>query len=113
MDSAIEPATVGYDRRKFEFPLKATGITFADSRDHPALQLADVIAGATSHLASSLARGERDDFAGALDAAGVRRFAFNAIWPSPDGTPEALGTEEVGGTNAVEHMTNVLAARRI
>lgn len=113
MDPKIEPAVIGYDRRKFEFPLKATGVTFADSRDHPALQLADVVAGATAHWASSLARGQQDEFAGALDAVGIRRFAFDALWPSPDVTPEALGTEEIGGVNAIEHMTNALARREI
>ena len=112
MNPAIAPAVIGYDRRKFEFPLKATGITFADSHDHPALQLADLIAGATSHWASSLARGEPDEFANNLDAAGIRRFAFDALWPSPNVTPEALGTEEAGGINAVEHMTTALAKGR-
>ncbi len=113
MDPTIEPAIIGYDRRKFEFPLKVTGITFADSRNHPALQLADLIAGATSYWASSLARGECDDFAEALDAVGVRRFAFDALWPSLDVTPEALCTEEVGGLNAVDYITSALTARRI
>ena len=113
MDASIEPAIIGYDRRKFEFPLKATGITFADSRGYAALQLADVVAGATAHWASALARGEPDEFADALDTAGIRRFAFDALWPSPEVTPEALGTEEVGGVNAVEHMTKARAKRRI
>jgi Protein of unknown function (DUF3800) len=113
MDPTIEPAVIGYDRRKFEFPLRATGVTFADSRDHSALQLADVVAGATAHWAASLARGHADDLAEALEAAGIRRFTFDALWPSPDVTPEALGTEETGGVNAVEHMTNALAGRRI
>jgi hypothetical protein len=113
MNPKIEPAVIGYDRRKFEFPLKATGITFADSRDYPALQLADVVAGATAHWALSLARGQPDELADALDAVGIRRFAFGALWPSPDVTPEALGTEKTGGVNAVEHMANALAQRRI
>ena len=113
MDPAIEAAIIGYDRRKFEFPLKATGITFADSLDHPALQLADLIAGATAHWAASLARGEKDEFAEALAASGVQRFAFDALWPTPDVTPEALGTGEVGGLNAIEHMTKALASRQI
>jgi hypothetical protein len=113
IDQSIEPALIGYDRRKFEFPLKATGITFADSVNHPSLQLADLLAGATNYWASALARGQRDEFSEALNNAGIVRFAFNALWPSTDVSPEALGTTEVGGINAVEHIANALARRRI
>lgn len=48
MNRSIQPEVIGYDRRKFEFPLKARGITFADSVSHPALQLADLIAVSTA-----------------------------------------------------------------
>ncbi|MFC3626991.1 DUF3800 domain-containing protein, partial [Vogesella amnigena] len=109
MDPAIESAIIGYDRRSFEFPLKATGISFADSVDHPALQLADLIAGATMYWASWLTREGNDEFADSLEAAGIRRFVFQTVWPSEDVTPETLGTTEVGGINAVEHMTNALS----
>lgn len=111
MDQSIQQATIGYDRRKFQFPLKATGISFADSLQHPSLQLADIIAGATNYWASALALGKHDEFAIALETAGIKSFAFNAIWPSQDVTPQALGTEEIGGINAVEHITNVLASK--
>ena len=111
MDPAIEPQLIGYDRRKFEFPLKANGITFADSRDHPALQLADVIAGSTSYWASCVASGRENGFALDLEAAGIKRFTFDALWPSPHVTPEALGTEESGGVDAVEHVTSSLLQR--
>lgn len=112
MDESIKPEIIGYDRRKFEFPLRATGIDFADSISHSALQLSDVIAGATSHYCASLARGKLDEFAESLKAAGIDRFVFDAIWPSADVTPEALGTADVGGINAVEHMTKSLAQKQ-
>lgn len=112
MDRSIEPAVIGYDRRKFEFPLKATGITFANSVSHPALQLADLIAGATSYWAATKARGENDEFAQALESADIRRFVFDALWPSATVTPEALGTDEFGGTNAPEHIAKALARRK-
>lgn len=113
MDPSNIPAIIGYDRRKFEFPLKATRITFADSLNHPSLQLADLIAGATNHWASALARGECDDLAEAVEAAGIRRFAFSALWPSTKVAPEELGTSEVGGINAVEYVTHALATRGV
>jgi hypothetical protein len=113
MDKTIEPALIGYDRRKFEFPLKATGLQFADSRDHLSLQVADLIAGATAYRASAVARSADDELSLALRDAEVDRLLFNVLWPSPDVTPQALGTEEVGGINATEYMTNALAKRRI
>lgn len=108
MDESISPMIIGYDRRMFEFPLRATGIKFADSVSHSALQLSDVIAGATSHFCASHARGKLDEFAQSLKAAGIDRFIFDAMWPTNDVTPEALGTSAVGGINAVEHMTKSL-----
>ena len=84
---------------------------FRSLLSHSALQLSDVIAGATSHFCASLARGKLDEFAESLKAAGIDRFIFDGMWPSSDVTPEALGTAEVGGINAVEHMTKSLAQK--
>jgi hypothetical protein len=112
MDPSIESAVIGYDRRMFEFPLKATGVTFADSARHSALQLADLVAGATAYWASAMAGGEKDQLATDLEAAGVRRFVFDAIWPSLDVTPEALGTDKEGGVDALEHIVKVLSGRQ-
>lgn len=112
MDPNIEPEIIGYDRRKFEFPLKATGIDFVDSRDYAAIQLADLISGATNYHASAVARAQRDELSDALEAAGIHRFVINALWPSMDVTPEALGTNEVGGINAADHMSDVLSKKR-
>jgi hypothetical protein len=63
MDTTIKPTVIGYDRRNFGFPLKATGMDFADSKDHFSLQVADLLAGATNFHASAIARQSKDDFA--------------------------------------------------
>ncbi|HYD48486.1 MAG TPA: DUF3800 domain-containing protein [Terriglobales bacterium] len=56
MDATMAPRVIGYDRRRLTLPLKATGITFVDSRLCPQVQLADVIAGAfATVLANPLA----------------------------------------------------------
>lgn len=53
MDPTASPTMIGYDRRKFEFPLRARTLSFADSRDLPQLQVVDLLAGATSYFATS------------------------------------------------------------
>jgi hypothetical protein len=112
IDQRIVPATIGYDRRKFEFPLKATGIAFSDSRSHASLQMADLLAGATAYRTSAVARGKRDSFSDALGDAGLDRFLIGALWPSTDVTPEELETNEVGGINAVDYIAEALAKRK-
>lgn len=112
MDPDAVPTLVGYDRRRFEFPLKARTLSFANSRDLPQLQVVDLIAGAMSYFGSAMARGERDEFSDELERAGIERFTIQAIWPAPHVTPQALGTEEVGGVNAVNFMADAVRRRR-
>lgn len=45
----MQPATarmIGYGKRKAELPLRVSTFDFADSKNHPQLQLADIVAGA-------------------------------------------------------------------
>lgn len=60
----IPEMRVGYDRRKVTVPLKATGITFVDSRDVIRVQIADLLAGTCGYWAGKLAglRGKNDLF---------------------------------------------------
>ncbi len=108
MNPTAQPKLIGYDRRKFEFPLR-----FADSHDLPQLQVADLLAGAMAYFGSAVARSARDDLANQLEHVGIERFTIHAIWPSPDVTPQRLGTEEVGGINAANFMADALAKMRI
>jgi Protein of unknown function (DUF3800) len=107
-DAKAEPVEIGYDRRTFSFPLKATSLVFADSRDFPAIQLADLVAGATAYWAQRIASGENDDFASSLDDAGIESLAKNKIWPTPEVTPEALGTQGHDSLNPIDHMLGFL-----
>jgi hypothetical protein len=113
MDPATQPRLIGYDRRQFEFPLRATALTFGDSRDLPQLQVADLLAGTMAYFGSAVARSKRDDFADHLEQAGVERFTIHAIWPAPHVTPHALGTEGIGGVNAANLMAGALRKTRI
>jgi len=111
MDAHAQPRMVGYDRRTFEFPLRATTLTFGDSRDLPQLQVSDLLAGAMSHFAAAMDSGIQDEFIRQMEAAGVERFTIHTLWPRPDVTLQALGTEDIGGTNAVDAVLETLRGR--
>jgi hypothetical protein len=104
MDKTIPEARIGYDRRKFGLPLKARELRFGDSLNYPALQVADLFAGAIAYHASSIALGKTDKLSNQLGDVGIERFMFNAIWPTPKVTPEELGTSEVGGIHSTDYM---------
>ena len=50
MDSSIPPMGIGYGQRKFKFPLKVKELRSGNSKQYPALQVADLMAGATRYL---------------------------------------------------------------
>jgi hypothetical protein len=104
MDRAIEPAVIGYGRRKFKFPLKASEIQFANSKETLAIQVADLFASATYYYASAIAKSDMNDFSTELERADIDRFFFLNLWPSTEVTSEVLGTAEVGGTNPAMYM---------
>lgn len=106
MDSTIPPAVIGYDQRKFEFPLTVTELRLADSKQYPALQVADLIAGATRYYYSALARNVDDQFAIQLEEVGIRRFVFSVIGPMnmEHFQPEISETDDI---NPADYMMRV------
>lgn len=108
MDPNVEPAIIGYDRRKFTFPLRARVLEFGDSKESPQLQLADLIAGSVMAWAASKASDLYSDLALDLEGVGIERLVTNSLWPSLAITPEELGTSEVGGINAIDHIAKHL-----
>jgi hypothetical protein len=114
MDKTIPPTKIGYDRRKFVFPLKAKGLEFGNSRLFKQLQMADLVASASAYLCACRTNGTMNDFSQALEhEANLDRFVINALWPSQDVTPAALETDEEGGVNAADFIADVLAKKRI
>ena len=105
MDWTQEDIELGYDRRKFNLPLKGKSLKFAGSEQHPQLQVSDIIASSFSYWASGVSRGETEDYLFLeLNKLDLDRFiGHNKIWPTPDVTPEALGTVHDGGINAADH----------
>lgn len=113
MSRGEQEQVIGYDRRKMIFPLRARGVTFGKSEDDPRLQIADLIASASAHWMSGLIRPpEKKDFWEALRGTNIARFGQDAIWPTPEVTPQELDTVHDGGINATDHMAEFLATHR-
>lgn len=113
MSKDIPHAEIGYDRRKYGFPLKANGISFGDSKSDPRLQVVDLIAGSSGYWATGLATGNTDDqFCKQLHELGMPLFTANALWPSMEVDPKKMGTIHNGGINAVDYMTEQLSKLR-
>lgn len=103
---------VGYDRRKFILPFKASGIQFGDSKQIRQLQIADVIAGSGSYWCRGFTcEGVDKGFAQTLEQSGIRDLVITCIWPSDEVTPEELGTEEIGGISDVDYMAKLIARK--
>ena len=101
---------VGYDYRKMILPLKATGIKFGDSRKVKQLQIADVIAGASTYWARGFTGAKADRyFCDQLEEHGIRSLVIGCMWPSADVTPKDLGTEEIGGIDMIDYITDLIS----
>lgn len=109
-----EPETnVGHDRRKMVFPLKVRQITLKNSLDSPAIQIADLMAGSLCYaLTKMMSSAGMDDFAKRIfTIIADKKLGIDACFPTPDVTPEALGTTEVGGVNPAQYAASILHRR--
>ena len=109
-----EEMELGYDRRKFNLPLRGKSLSFGTSHAYPQLQVTDIVASAMSYWANGVARGEKEDeFFNKLDQLNLRKLIINVIWPSMDVTPESLGTVHDGGINPANGSAYFLMKARI
>jgi|GEM_PF-356701 len=110
MDWTQDTIELGYDRRKFNLPLKGKSLKFSSSEKYPQLQVADIIASCLAYWASGVSRDEKDDyFFLELNKLGLDKLTTkNKIWPTQDVTPKSLGTVYDGGINPVDNMAHFL-----
>ena len=101
--SGESSSLIGYDRRKFRFPLQAVSLEQGDSRAHPQLQIADICAGALVHFLKSRESGNPDDLARLVGDVCLD-WVLDAVVPSADVSPEELGTDAAGGVNPVDSI---------
>jgi hypothetical protein len=105
----LAQATFAHRGGTHQFPINVVSTRFADSVRVRQLQICDVLAGASTSCVQTL---NRDDATGAfakrlLDA-GLQTLHIGGLWPSPDVTPDALGTKGLDGNQAIEWVTNQL-----
>jgi hypothetical protein len=93
---------VGYDRRKFLFPLRASNLRHENSHETPQLQIADICAGLTAHFVKCKSSGIDDDLSKTFESANGHEWIVDAVMPTPAVTPEELGTDDSSGSNPVE-----------
>lgn len=103
--------TIGTDRRKITFPLRATSLSQGDSTVYPQLQVAYLCVGALNHFYKCHITDRSDDLSEAVEASGCLGWGSDFILPQPRVTLEALGTNESSGTNSVEEMIRYLESK--
>lgn len=105
MDWTQDEVELGYDRRKYNLPLKGKSLKFASSEDHSQIQVCDIIASSISYWAAGVSRGENEDYLFLeLNKLDLDKFiVHNKIWPTMDVTPEDLDTVHDGGLNAANY----------
>jgi hypothetical protein len=92
---------VGYDRRKFRFPLRAVSVEQGNSVDHPQLQIADICAGSLVHFLKRRETGQLDELASLVKDLCLD-WVVDAIVPSKSITPSELGTDDSSGMNPID-----------
>lgn len=96
------------------FPMNVASSRFANSLTTPQLQICDLLAGATSEFVRFQPSSEEEgDYLRALGEAGIVQLIRDAMWPSPEVTPEALGRKGWDGSKAIDWISDQLAMRGI
>lgn len=112
-DTVLHPnvpeKTVGYDRRKMFFPIRAEKTNFESSKDFAGLQLVDILAGAMARCLKWKIQGEteNDEYAKELASFLPESFGGHTIWPSSNVTPEDLGTIGPKADDAIQHFIDL------
>lgn len=102
---------VGYDRRTFLYPLRATGLQMGDSTTYPQLQIADMCAGLTAHWLRHHQKDSRDELCKAFESANGPEWLLGCVGPSAHVTPQDLGTDSREGTNPVDPIVEHLRGK--
>ncbi|EIA4751372.1 DUF3800 domain-containing protein [Escherichia coli] len=111
MDISKITEAYGYDRRKFELPIKARSLTFHSSQEYPQLQIVDIVASAAAYYVNCLKRNDLEDYLfKELQRIKIDNYFKNmAIWPTTYVTPQELGTIYTGGRNPADGVADYLS----
>jgi len=95
-DPDLKPVTVGYDRRKANYPLKVSDILLTDSTKSRQIQLADILSGSIASGIKAKIKGhlKTGTFAhDVLELCFSKNIIIGGVWPTKDVTPSQLGTD--------------------
>jgi len=85
MSSNLTLTRAGYGERQAELPLRVEQFAFAESQNHPQLQLADIVAGAAVDCSMAWT-GKRptSEYHEAMRSSRLLHLIADAMWPSLD-----------------------------
>jgi hypothetical protein len=99
---------IGYDRRKYLFPLRAISLEQGDSISHPQIQIADICSGAINHYLKCREMNKMDSLAEMIRDTGCLKWMINGLYPTHDVSPKDLGTDAKDGVNPIDPMVDYL-----
>ena len=112
-DKLVSPTApsklVGFDRRKMSYPLRIERTEFGNSKDLMGLQIADILAGAITRYFKWIINGksENDKYGKELSVNMPESFGGHMIWPSPEVTPNELGTTGSDADDPIEYVYKI------
>lgn len=107
-----EPSlVVGYDRRKFHFPLRATSLEQGDSKEYPQIQVSDLCVGAVARFMKYKDSGVSDPLNDAFVELVGHRWDFDGVMPRAVVTPKDLKTDSADAGNPIDAILNYLERR--
>lgn len=103
----LAPASFAHSGGSQQFPINVVGTRFANSVQVRQLQICDVLAGASAFCVQSFGRSDATSvFAKRLLDVGIETMHVGGLWPSPEVTPDALGTKGLDANQAIEWLTD-------
>lgn len=112
LDVSEPPRVFGSGDFEIALPIGAHDIRFADSRDLPQLQVADLYAGAAAFVMRARANGYRESFAEDLVEAGIVNLVTNPVWPDTAVSPSELGADLRAGSAQLDVVVELLQRGR-
>jgi hypothetical protein len=109
MSPDLAPAEVGYDRRKWTFPIGVSKTTFEKSENWAGLQLTDVLAGAFCRAAKwAYVSQDATDTYGRDLVRVVEDIVIIPLLPGTEVTPEELGTVGNNAGDPNEYLAKII-----
>lgn len=107
----VAPKVVGFDRRKMSYPLRVEKTCFENSKDYAGLQFVDILAGAIARFFKWIVEGKKDadTYGKKLSLSMPQSFGGHMIWPSPEVTPDELGTKGEDADDPIAYLTKIRA----